>query len=485
MGKLESATGPAGPVRSMALLLLVASQPVWALNADDSLLQEFIVDASTGDLGNGEAASLLGRLNQFDLASYSLTFSDGTTVSLNQDSASLDRQLQALENRGADLTAIVGPSGSLAFGGDGTTCVQGSGSVPSNLESNVTGAADQCLGVILFQDSEAARMAAAGAQMATVDLRLARPITQLLNDVRRFVGPGQSPAGPENAGDSGGASGDEPSFSERWGVYLNSGGNFGRIESAPNRLGFGTDSQFVTTGADYRFSKSLVGGFLFNYTGTQSRFAGGGGGLNADIYRFTPFVSITPFDNAFIDLMAGYSYQSFSSHRGGGGTEARASYSADQAMAAMNLGYTYWMDALSLTGYGGAGYISSDVGGYGEKGTGTLVNVGGFSASTWTTTLGTELAYSYSTSFGVLRPHLKLEWVHAYSGNAQTLTLTVPGQGLVMPIHTSRLVEDWGNISTGMQALLGHGLSGFINYEAQVMSIGYNHRLEGGVRWEF
>lgn len=470
--------------------LALGAVPAHALNADGPL-RDMLVDATLGEFGNGEARTVLGRLNQFDLSAYSFTFSDGSRVALNQDSHALDQTLRAYEEQGLDPVRLAGPNGQLEFGDQDVTCATGGQSVTPDFESNAVGITEQCLGIRTFQQSTDAVMAATLAEVNTIDLLIARPTSRFMVDIRRFATPRRAARrGSAEAGENGegGGSGDDgyTLFEGPWGIYFNGGGNFGNIDSSsPHQIGFGIDSQYGTGGFDYRFSDTVVAGFMFNFAGSQARFAKGVGSLDADMYRFLPFISLTPFDNAYIDILAGYGYHTYNSRRNATGTQASANYSADQALAAINLGYTHSIGALSLTGYAGGSYIGTNVNGFNEQGRGTLLKVGGYSVSSWTSTLGTELAYAHGVSFGVLKPHLRLEWVHEFANDRNNVNVVVPAQGIVVNLTRTRMVQDWGRIAAGVQALLPHGLTGFVNYEAQVFAGGESHLVEGGLRMEF
>ena len=291
---------------------------------------------------------------------------------------------------------------------------------------------------------------------------------------------------PAEGQDRGGGAGDESPLSGPWGLYFNGGGSFGNIDTSPGSTGFNINNQLATGGVDYRFSDAIVSGFLFNFTGSQVRFAGDTGAVNADIYRFMPFVSITPFKNAYVDILAGYSYHAYNSSRTGSDTNAAATYSADQALASITLGYSHAFGALELTGFAGGGYVGTDVNGYEESGQGLLLTVGGYHVSSWTSNLGLQLDYAHSTTFGVVRPQLRMEWVHDFDTQGHAVNVTIPSLGnLALPVSAGQRIGDWGNLTAGVQTIFAHGITGFANYQAQIFSAGENHIVEGGVRVEF
>ena len=474
-------------------------------------LSDLLVDASIGELGTGAAASLLARLNRYDLSRYSLNFSGGDRISLQGDPAKLDAAILAEGSKNRDLLNLTGPSGSLLFDSDDVRCYQKGKRYEPDLSQAPVSSAESCLGVanariaagkhlafiarasgqsvasvaqqlVSAANANSVSTALTASRASTIDLLISRPSGQFMIDLRRLVSSRWSYVLGRSGLGGGAGAGDS---SDRWGFYLNSGGNFGDINTSHRSLGFRINSQFATGGFDYRFSDRFFAGFLFNFTGNQNRLAQNTGSLDADIYRFMPFVSIVPFENAYIDVMVGYAYQRYQLDRIAPGTLASADYSADQALASINLGYTHSIRAFDITGYAGGSYVGTNVGGYGEQGAGTLLRVAQFEVSSWTSTVGMQLAYSHSLSLGVLKPNLRMEWIHEFSGEQPGIQVNVPIQGVVVHMTRPRNVQDWGKLAVGVQALLPRGITGYLSYEAQMMSIGENHAVEGGIRYEF
>lgn len=129
--------------------------------------------------------------------------------------------------------------------------------------------------------------------------------------------------------------------------------------------------------------------------------------------------------------------------------------------------------------------MGSAVHGYTEQGQGTLLKVKDYWANSWTSTLGALFTYAYSASFGVLQSILRLEWVHEFSDDPRPIQVFVPNQSLLVSVARPALAHDWGNLMAAIQAVLPHGLVGYLSYQAQVLAIGDNHSVEGGARYQF
>lgn len=323
-------------------------------------------------------------------------------------------------------------------------------------------------------------------QLTTVSNVFNRPTTTAEFSIRKLAG--QHLAAQQKSG--GGSSSDGVELDGRFGTFFSGGGSFGNMNGQASAIQglsrdpFSTFNQTGTGAFDFKFTDWLVAGFLFNYTGTQNSLSAPAapGSLLSDAYRFMPFVSMIPFENAYIDVSAGYGYQTYNSRRMFNGGNAIANYSSDQAMAAIDMGYNYSVDALELGAFIGGSYIGTDVSGYTEYGSG--ISMQPYNISSWTTTLGGQLAYSFSTSFAVLQPMVRMEWVHAFN-TFTTANAVLPLGGGLQPIQSVLGISDWGNFSAGVQATLPNGMNAFINYQGQVMAGGDNNGVLGGLRLEF
>lgn len=350
----------------------------------------------------------------------------------------------------------------------GSSC---NGGTNSEIEKN--GQITNCLGEPVADDFN--KLLPTFVQQTTISNVYNRPTSQFQKDIRRFSGQSlnQSATG-------GGSAADNYLFDGRVGAYFAGGGSFGNVDQnlSLKRTAFDTYNQTGTGAVDYRFNEWAVAGLLFNYTGNQNYLALNAGNLTSDSYRFMPFASFIPFDNAYIDVMAGYGYQTYETRQG---YTNSANYSSDQALASIDLGYTYPIGAVELTGFAGGSYIGTNVNGYTESGTGNRVQA--YNVSSWTSTVGTQVTYAISTKMGIVQPLMRLEWVHGY--NAQQNIHIISASGLSVPIPSQLGISDWGNVTAGLQTTLPRGMTAFLNYQGQIMSIGQNNGVMGGLRLEF
>jgi uncharacterized protein YhjY with autotransporter beta-barrel domain len=465
--------------KSLIFIASFTSLPGVTMAALDDIgknaLSNLIVDASLGDFSHTQALAIAQWLNTVDPRLYGFNFSKDSTnyllerFSINQDLATKDQE-------GADLTTIFGP-GHLSlfnFSSQGTTC--------SGSRSLGGGDPQTCLEYVPGLNSAAVDSVATLVQLTTISNTFSRPTAQFQRDIRRFVAHSFN-----HEGSGGGASADGYLFEGRIGTYFSGGGSFGSLDAKTSpiagqgRDGFSTYNQTGSGALDYQLSDWAILGALFNYTGTQNFLANSGGRLYADSYRIMPFLSLIPFENAYVDIMAGYGHQAYSNFATKGLMATAQNFDANQALASVDLGYNLAFEALELTGFAGGSFISTDVSGYRDALTGLTVMP--YTVSSWTSTLGAQAAYSISTSLGVVQPVVRLEWVHAFDTSQQT-TIVSPSGGL-QPIQSVAGVPDWANITAGVQSVLPEGLTAFLNYQGQAMNGGRNHGVMAGLRMEY
>lgn len=288
----------------------------------------------------------------------------------------------------------------------------------------------------------------------------------------------------------GGAGDDLYSMVGPFGFFVNAGGSWGRVDGTTGSSGFALYNRNFNAALDFKISERFATGILFGYTSSAAELDHGQGRFDANIFRFSPFATLTPTENTYIDLAAGYAKHDNAASRqcltcGGG---AKAQFETDEFNILAGTGYTHNIGAWSLRGYGQASTIYMNIGGYREQG---LVGVGGGLLTvpeqyvvSVTSTFGVELTYAWSLPFGVLTPRVNGEWVREYA-NDPRVTRAFTRSGLAASIVSSAAERDWGNMGVGLQLNLPNGLAANLGYQALIMSGSYNHALEGGLRWEF
>lgn len=319
----------------------------------------------------------------------------------------------------------------------------------------------------------------------TINLQLNRSTTQISNALQSMRSLRDHPK-PEKKGNGAGDNAYE--LIGDLGLYVNAGGSFGKVDSRTNFSGYDVYTRNFNSGVDYKINDLLVTGMLFGYTSSAVDVANAGGHFNADTFRFSPFVSLSPTENTYIDIAAGYASHDNTSKRNCllCASSANASFSTDEYNILTGLGYTHNFGAWSLRGFGQASTIYMDIGGYTENGASTIgmLSVPSQYVLSITSTFGAELSYAWSLPYGVLVPRVSAEWVREYANSQRAINAQLLSGGMTT-IQTAAVQQDWGNASAGLQMVLPNGLSALLNFQSLIMSGATNYTLEGGVRLEF
>lgn len=291
------------------------------------------------------------------------------------------------------------------------------------------------------------------------------------------------------------------------GVSLSGGGSFGERNTAEGQTGFQLNTRQTSLMIDYSFNQKLIGGFSFNYLGTDRDLKLASGSLNSDSYRFAPFLLFRPTANSYLSLMGGYalvnyrSTRSVSSQNGITFDNATANYDADQFFVSAGGGYTLTGGGWSLRGYGRADYSHIDIESFREKG-GLATDAGGNTLSlamqvngqtiqSVTSTLGAELSHAISTRTFILViiPRLRAEWVHEFENNNRTVrTGFIDQNGVNLTSESMAVagpVRNWANLGVGVQMLFAHSIVGYVNYDRLIIKHAENNIISGGIRMNF
>lgn len=305
---------------------------------------------------------------------------------------------------------------------------------------------------------------------------------------------------------SGGAAGDDTGggFS-RLGVFVSGRISAGDRDRTANVEGFEYDVAGLTVGADYRFTDTLILGGALGYAKTNTDLDAGRGSLDNKGYSLTLFGTYYQNENFYIDGSLTYGNGNYDQERRVRYTlPDRAevdqtffsSFDGDQLGLTLNAGYEIRRDALTLVPTGRLQYIKADIDSYREDrvsnpevdGSGWGVTVDDQSFKSFTLSLGGQVNYAMSQSWGVLLPYASLEWVHEFENNDDAVTGRFVGDpsgtGFVLPVDESD--SDYFNFGVGVSAQFTGGKAGFINYQ-QVL--GYDnldhYTVNAGLRFEF
>jgi len=299
----------------------------------------------------------------------------------------------------------------------------------------------------------------------------------------------------------GGGAGDAMSanalLDDRLGVYANGQFTKGNRITTEWEKGFGMDNAGLTLGADYRLTDDLVLGAAFGYTDDHSQYDNNGGRLLNRGYSGSLYGSYNVNDNWYVDSVFTYTLNDYDSDRWllvpneVGTLETRSSMSqhqGDQQRFSVGTGYDIPIGPWTVGLRGRTEYGRANIDRYGETGPSPFnLRVDKQFNDSVQTILGTQLSYALSMPWGVLQPQVNFDWQHEFKNDSREI-LTSFNFNNVLPfvMRTNNPDRDSFMLRAGMNAVLAHGISSFMQYET-LLDHRYDtqHTARLGVRWDF
>lgn len=297
---------------------------------------------------------------------------------------------------------------------------------------------------------------------------------------------------------TGGASGDQDSPFDKLGIFVNGNFGVGDKDGTDRELGFEYDSQGVTAGVDYRFTDNLVLGSTFGYNAVKSDFDASRGSLNLDGYSFSLY-STYYLENFYVDGIFSGGWNDFDTRRNirfpGLDQSLNGFTQGNEYSFNISSGYDFHHQGLTYGPVGRVSYQNVQIDGYQENpsnlaapGFGSATTIGKQNAVSLQTALGGQVSYAISTSFGVLMPTARAEWIHEFHDGSRPVNWqfsNVPSQTSFVNFSDNP-DRNYANLGGGLSATFTHGISAFMFYEAMVGRQNLaEHSINLGVRGEF
>lgn len=292
---------------------------------------------------------------------------------------------------------------------------------------------------------------------------------------------------------------------DRWGYFVS--GTIGRGESEAGRRtpAYDFDINGLTAGVDYRFSDGFVGGASVGYTKQDTELASGEGNVDADGYSLSAYATFYRDESWYTDAVLTWGRNDYETLRrirytltGPGGTNtidqtARGRLDGDLLSVASTVGRDYQAGTWNIGPYGRMLYsrIDFDAGreviGSGA-GSGLALEIFPGTHTSLASVIGTKFSTALSRDWGILMPHLQVEWEHEYRDDPQR----VGARFLADPNATRFSIEgepidsSFFRIGGGLSVLFAGGRSGFIYVERVIGKSGFTQtNLALGIRGEF
>lgn len=280
----------------------------------------------------------------------------------------------------------------------------------------------------------------------------------------------------------GGASADEPGglLSDKLGLWARGNYSFGEKDDSPASSSFDADQWSLVGGIDYRFSDKAVLGGAFSYGQSQIEFNPvDGGALDTASWAVSLYGSLYATQDFYLDAILNVANASLDAERhisyldGSGLVNADASGDTDGLTWSGGLsgGYDFLFGGLTVSPNLGFLYIDTTIDSFAEQGAGALDLIyDEQSFKSFTGNLGLRLTYAWNQSWGVLLPHLRVDYVREFEDDIEVFGVRFasdPGGAGAAPIlvETDQPDQSYWRIATGISAQFQYGVSGYIEYQ--------------------
>lgn len=272
----------------------------------------------------------------------------------------------------------------------------------------------------------------------------------------------------------------------RWGFFASGNIGRGKADAGTANTGYDFDIHGLTVGVDYRKSDRLVLGLALGYNRQGNDLRLGQGALDTQGWTITGYGTWYRDASWYSDFSISLGRNQFDMERainytlvtpGGGSTTinqvARASSNGRSFSLSANIGRDFNKGAWTFGPYLRTLYSSDRFDAMteqliaGQPGAGLALVINARESTALSSVLGGKLTRAHSTNWGVIVPHVELEWQHEFRTNPASLEAYF----LFDPNRTPFIIagepidKSFMRVGTGLSFLATKGRSGFIYYE--------------------
>jgi outer membrane autotransporter protein len=302
----------------------------------------------------------------------------------------------------------------------------------------------------------------------------------------------------------GGASDDNQLLASRLGVFVTGNISTGKRDETDLESGLDFDTVGITIGADYRITNQFILGGAIGFIDTEAELENNAGDLDTQGYSLSLFGTYYSAQNYFVDFSASFGSNDFDQKRSIVYTlegladvnqDLKADYDGDTFSLFIGSGYDFNRGPWSFGPRGDLEYIKSDVDGFTEEisdptadGGGWATRVDGTDQRWLTLKLGGRVAYTHGADWGVLIPYARLDWLHEFEDDSQTINayFVEDPSPMAIAVQSDDPDRDYLRLRFGTSAQFQNGLVGFIDYATILAHSEWSsHAISAGVRMEF
>jgi outer membrane autotransporter protein len=298
------------------------------------------------------------------------------------------------------------------------------------------------------------------------------PLAQLEDVAKQLFGGGAS---------ADGSAADEPGglLSDKWGLWARGNFSFGKKDQSPTSPAFDADQWAFVGGLDYRLSDKAVIGTALSYGSSSVDFKSDDGSLDTDSFALSLYGSAYAAKNFYFDGIVNYQNSSFDAFRnityvdgvGLVNADARGDTDGSTLSGGLSAGYDFLAGGLTISPNIGFFYIDTTIDSFTETGAAGLNLIYDEQKfKSMTGNAGLRLTYAWNVAWGVLLPHLRVDYVREFEDDVDVFGVRFandPNATSTAPVlvATDNPDTSYWRLAGGFSAQFKHGISGYIEYQ--------------------
>ena len=265
----------------------------------------------------------------------------------------------------------------------------------------------------------------------------------------------------------------------RLGVFLNGRISFGEQpdrSASGGEAGFDSETLSLTAGLDYRLRDALFVGVAAGLVSSGTDLSDDGGTLDAEGQSLSLFGLYQPGGSLYVQATATYGRNDYDMTRNlelplQEVLSARASTDGTQVALGVDVGLDRAWKAETLSGFARLSWVEAELDAYRETGADPFnVEIEAQTLSSLLSELGLEWTHAASFRWGLLRPTLRLSYLHEHGDDSRLIRgrfLVDPAPDNLFSIPTNAPDRDFFNAGAGLIAQTLHGAV-FLFYDREL-----------------
>ena len=282
----------------------------------------------------------------------------------------------------------------------------------------------------------------------------------------------------------GGASSDadEPGglLSDKWGLWMRGNYSSGKKDASLASPSFDAEQFAIIGGVDYRLSdKAVVGGSLAYGNSSVDFNPANEGALDTASWAVSAYGSMYAAKNFYFDAIVNFANSNYDADRNityvdGQGLvneDAKGTTDGMTLSGGVSGGYDFLVAGLTISPNVGFFYIDATIDSFAEQGGGGLNLIyDEQNFKSLTANLGVRATYAWNLSWGVLLPHLRVDYVREFEDDVDVFGVRFaadPNANSAPPIlvETENPDSSYWRLAAGLSAQFKFGFSGYVEYQ--------------------